>query len=401
MKRIFALLALIVLAGACKTDKLVLLQQWLQKGSNGNIDREAFASAPLTKEEADTAAALICDALLGEVVKANENAWEDLEFKTGDKVMKFAYKIFGEKPEDGRSLYISLHGGGNTTAQVNDQQWQNQQRLYAPKEGLYFVPRAAVNDWNMWFQPHIDTLFDAVIQTAVALHDVNPDKVYVMGYSAGGDGIYRLAPRSADRWAAAAMMAGHPGDVSPLGLRNIGFTLWMGGDDAAYNRNQLAAVFAQRLDSLQQADPGGYVHDVHILPGFPHWMNRLDSVAVPWMAQFRRDPLPTKVAWHQDEMIHTSFYWLAVPDGEARKDAEVIVEREGNTFTIVKNDYKTLYIGLNDAMIDFEQPVTVKQGDQVLLEQKAERTIRDLYRSVAARKDKGLVFSSYLTIPAK
>ncbi|MEM7298333.1 MAG: hypothetical protein AAF391_08720 [Bacteroidota bacterium] len=53
-----------------------------------------------------------------------------------------------------------------------------------------------------------------------------------MGYSAGGDGVYQLAPRMADSLAAAAMMAGHPNDASPLGLRNIGFTLHMGGKDA-------------------------------------------------------------------------------------------------------------------------------------------------------------------------
>ena len=41
----------------------------------------------------------------------------------------------------------------------------------------------------------------------------------VVGYSAGGDGVYQLAPRMADSWAAAAMMAGHPNGVSPLSLR--------------------------------------------------------------------------------------------------------------------------------------------------------------------------------------
>jgi dienelactone hydrolase len=33
---------------------------------------------------------------------------------------------------------------------------------------------------------------------AEAMLDVNPNKVYVMGYSAGGDGVWRLAPRMAD-----------------------------------------------------------------------------------------------------------------------------------------------------------------------------------------------------------
>ena len=52
----------------------------------------------------------------------------------------------------------------------------------------------------------------------IMLYEVDPNKVYLMGYSAGGDGVYQLAPRMADRFAAAAMMAGHPNETSPLGL---------------------------------------------------------------------------------------------------------------------------------------------------------------------------------------
>jgi poly(3-hydroxybutyrate) depolymerase len=50
-----------------------------------------------------------------------------------------------------------------------------------------------------------------------------------MGYSAGGDGVFQIAPRMADHWAAAAMMAGHPGDAAALNLRNLPFTIFMGG----------------------------------------------------------------------------------------------------------------------------------------------------------------------------
>jgi hypothetical protein len=52
------------------------------------------------------------------------------------------------------------------------------------------------------------------------------------------------------------MMAGHPNETSPIGLRNIGFTLHMGALDSAYNRNKIAAQWAVLLDSLQKADSG-------------------------------------------------------------------------------------------------------------------------------------------------
>jgi pimeloyl-ACP methyl ester carboxylesterase len=228
--------------------------------------------------------------------------------------------------------------------------------------------------------------------------DVNPDKVYLMGYSAGGDGAYRMAPRLADRWAAASMMAGHPGGVSPLNLRNTGFSLWMGERDSAYNRNAEAVQFGQLMDSLHKTDPKGYIHETHIVPERGHWMNRADTAAVPWMAKFRRNALPQKIVWRQDDTPHESFYWLSVPLNEIREGKQLVVERDGNTFTIIKNDYKTLTIGLNDSMIDFDKPVKVFVNGKIVFNKKVKRKIDDIYNSIEKRSDPSLIFSAFITI---
>ena len=122
--------------------------------------------------------------------------------------MKLWWTVYGEKPADGRSLWISLHGGGGTTPEVNDQQWRNQMYLYRPKEGVYVAPRSPLEAWDMWCQQPIDSMYRVLIRAMIAHLDVNPDKVYILGYSAGGDGVWRMAPRMADHWAAASMMAG-------------------------------------------------------------------------------------------------------------------------------------------------------------------------------------------------
>jgi len=165
--------------------------------------------------------------------------WDSMKLVLNDKELKFKYRKFGEKPPQGWSLYISMHGGGNTAPEVNDQQWRNQINLYRPKEGIYLAPRAPTNTWNLWHEPHIDVLFEKLIEMTDAFEGINTNRVYLTGYSAGGDGTYQLAPRMADQLAAAAMMAGHPNDASPLGLRNLPFAIHMGGDDGAYNRNKI------------------------------------------------------------------------------------------------------------------------------------------------------------------
>lgn len=274
--------------------------------------------------------------------------------------MKFSYKIFGEKPEGGRSMYISMHGGGNTAHSVNDSQWENQKRLYQPEEGVYVCPRAPWDDWDMWFKAPIDSMIEELIQTMVSELDVNPDRVYLMGYSAGGDGVWRLAPRLADHFAAAAMMAGHPGDVHLENVRNMPFTIWVGGQDAAYNRNREVAARGLELDSLQSDDPDGYIHDTHVLEGKPHWMDLEDAAAVKWMSQFERNPYPDKIVWRQEEVTKTRFYWLGVPENEAGRGKTIVICRKGNTFIIERCDYSQFYIYYNDRMIDPSKPVKVK-----------------------------------------
>ncbi|MDR1593263.1 MAG: alpha/beta hydrolase [Prevotellaceae bacterium] len=397
MKNLITLLCMMFCVETVMAQRVIeQLKTWLAQPRSENIAGQKFARKSLSQVEASEAAKLLFSHKQQLIREKYGKQWEEKRLTEGKYVMKFDYRVFGEKPADGRSLYISMHGGGHTSDAVNDRQWSNQIRLYEPDEGVYLAPRAAVNDWNLWFQPHVDTLFDRIIQLAVAYMDVNPDKVYLLGYSAGGDGAYRMAPRLADRWAAASMMAGHPGGVSPLNLRNTGFSLWMGERDSAYNRNAEAVRFGQLMDSLNKADPKGYIHETHIVPERGHWMNRADTAAVPWMAKFRRNAIPQKIVWRQDDTPHESFYWLSVTLSEIQQDKQLIVEHAGNTFTILKNDYKTVKIGLNDSMIDFDKPVKVIVNGKVVFNKKVVRTIEDICNSIEKRSDPSLIFSAFI-----
>ena len=324
--------------------------------------------------------------------------WQEKTIKHDSLYMRFEYKITGEKPADGRSLYISLHGGGNAPAPVNDQQWQNQQGLYKPAEGVYVAPRAPTNTWNLWHEDHIDIMMDKLILDAVINEGVNPDKVYLMGYSAGGDGVFQLAPRLADRLAAAAMMAGHPGDAQIVSLRNLPFTLFVGGQDAAYNRNGLVKEWGHMLDSLQHLDTAGYKHDLHIYPEHSHWMFRKDTIALPWMAKFKRNPLPAKIVWKQDDRTHTGFYWLEVPAAAAVKNKETIATVKKNTISITQNDNDTLILCLNDKLVNLDKNIQVYYLGKQIFKGKVSRSKKVIDESILNRKDEGYIFSAKLTI---
>jgi hypothetical protein len=97
---------------------------------------------PLTSDEARTAAEMLWESRKNVLRKERQAEMDAREIVIGDLRMPFWYRSFGEASADGRSLYISMHGGGGAPAAVNDQQYENQKRLYKPEEGIYLVPRA-------------------------------------------------------------------------------------------------------------------------------------------------------------------------------------------------------------------------------------------------------------------
>ena len=305
----------------------------------------------------------------------------------GGKTLRYAQKVFGRAPKEGRSLWISLHGGGSAPASVNDQQWQNQFQLYQPKEGYYVVPRAPTDSWNMWFQPHITPLFDRLIENFVVKNRVNPNRIFVMGYSAGGDGVYQIGPRMADRWAAASMMAGHPNDAQPDNLRNIGFGLFMGGNDSSYNRNGMAEKWKGLLSKLKKGDPGGYDHRVRIYPGLGHWMQLKDAEALPWMAKFTRNPWPGKVIWRQDGVIQTRFYWLGVAKSDYSKGRRIEATVQGQMISLTAKQTSRVTIRLSDELVDLDRDLVVKLNGKQKFSGKTDRLKSQMSESLMERAD--------------
>lgn len=305
---------------------------------------------------------------------------------------------FGPKSKDGtRPLWISMHGGGGAPAKVNDQQWDNQKRLYQPSEGFYVAPRAPSNEWNLWHQAPVDRLFERLIEDLVMCERVDPDRVYLMGYSAGGDGVYQLAPRMADRFAAASMMAGHPNDARPEGLRNLPFAIHVGGEDGAFDRNKVAAQWGVMLDALAQSDPGAYVHQVEVHAGKGHWMDREDASAVPWMAKYTRNARPMKVVWVQDDVTHPRFYWLAVD--EPKQGQRIVVTRQGQEITIVEAPPSVaVRILLDDTMLDLDQDVRVTQDGKELFAGRVPRSKAVIERTLQDRFDPKAAFTAEVKI---
>ena len=355
-------------------------------GENRNIP----VQSRLSKSEAIIHAKKSFNNFKSELMKERQKEMDLRQITVDGIKMKFDFQYFGKKPKEGWSLYFSLHGGGQTEPAVNEKQWVRHQDLYKVKEGIVFIPRSPTDTWNMWHQDHIDPLFNRIIQNMIMLYEVDPNKVYLMGYSAGGDGVYQLAPRMADRFAAAAMMAGHPNETSPLGLRNLPFTIHMGENDTPYNRNKVAAEWKGKLKDLRNNDPEGYPHLVTIHQDKGHWMELLDTVAITWMSTYRRDPFPKKVVWKQDDVTHNRFYWLR--DENPTERSLIVASIEGQTIEIENTSVSDFTIMLNDSLIDMDKSVIVKYDGKEVFNATVPRTSTTILKSIREYGDPESVY---------
>lgn len=382
---------------------LPALTGWLNKHDLNDenlkaLTEQSFSVTPINRADASHGMEAIWQSRSEFLKKSHQPEFDSREIVLGELRMPFWYKVFGEAPAEGRSLYISMHGGGGTTAAANDQQYENQKRLYQPREGVYLVPRAPTNTWNLWHQSHIDQFFDRLIVDMVLFENVNPDRVYIMGYSAGGDGVYQLAPRLADRLAAAAMMAGHPNESRPEGLRNIGFTIHMGAKDSAYNRNAKAEEWSKLLGALHANDPEGYIHEVVLHADRGHWMNREDAVVVPWMAQFTRNSWPHKLAWIQDDVNHSRFYWLRVPLASVSTGDRIMASVKGNEIHFEHSDAANVSVLLSDRLLNLDEAISIKLPSGATSRQTVHRSIRHMAESVAERFDRPGIYSARIEV---
>ena len=385
------------------------LKAWLElaAASRPTLAAQAFAKVALTKADAAQAQQLLVTDYTAQLkatraaeVGATESSAKTI--KIGAVSMKYYRATRGKKPTSGWNLFISMHGGGNADAATNDSQWENQLALvdgYEPKDAVWIAPRAPTDEWNMWFREHLDGLFERLIADLVAFDGVDPNHVYLNGYSAGGDGAYQMGPRMADAWAGVGMSAGHPNDASPLSLRNTAFAIHVGGNDTAYDRNLKGAEWGAKLDALAAGDAGGYLHQWQVHSGKPHWMELADAVSIPFMQAHARNPIPSKVVWRQSGTLRERFYWLAVDPTDVAAGSEITAIYSGQSIELsAVTKVKRITLRLSDAMLDQDRAVSVKLAGAELFSGVVSRTIAVLYSTLASRGDPSLMFSGELSV---
>jgi pimeloyl-ACP methyl ester carboxylesterase len=373
------------------------VEMWLAKPA---AERGATPEVNFSRDAAKRIIALAWD----DVEKTRTpSATEELSAKKialGEHSLKWLERTFGEAPDGKHSLWITMHGGGQGTEEENDLNWKGYYGRYEfPPGSINVAPRAPANTWDMWHVEWVDGLFDRLIADYVLQRGVDPSRVYLIGYSAGGDGVYELASRLPDRFAAAGMCAGHPNQVTPEALRNLPFFLYMGGADDAYHRNTVVREFSAAMDALQAKDAEGYWHRLTVYPGLPHNMQGREAEMIPRMTPLRRVLWPSRVVWKQNnEVTHTRFYWLARDAADVKPNEIFAAHVDGQTITIETPASGRLTLRLSDELLDLDKSVRVIAGGKTIFDGNVKRSFSAVYESLREREDPQSVCTALLPV---
>lgn len=137
----------------------------------------------------------------------------------------------------------------------------------AVENGIYVACRGITDTWDLHFQNESYPLYERLIEEMIVNYGADPNRVYLLGFSAGGDGVYQISPRLADRFAAVSMSSGHPNGVSLLNLANCPIILQAGIRDyysEEAKRSVQAAAFDGTLNGFGEKYGFGYEHEVFI-----------------------------------------------------------------------------------------------------------------------------------------
>ncbi len=284
--------------------------------------------------------------------------------KTSSRTSPYLWRHVGEKPKDGWSLVIAMHGGGGTTKEVNDSQWRGMfERYYKnhPEAGgyVYLALRAPNDAWNGFYDDAICPLVERLIRQFAVFGDVNPDKVYILGASHGGYGAFVIGPKIPDRFAGvhASASAPTPGETLGENLRNTRFTFMVGEKDTAYGRADRCQEYSKQVEAWKLQNGGGYPGGFEWKPGVGHSVPDRDKVAEMIQAG-PRDHSPKRLVWVQsDDVIH-HFYWIEAPKPADKARVEGSIE--GNTVKLKAQGQDQLALWLDSSLLDLGKPVTVE-----------------------------------------
>lgn len=357
---------------------------------------------------------------------ATWTAWLKKEMKTGPKLAtKGTNYFYDEKAKRGKyivsggsntkGLVFGLHGGGEGSADCTGAA----SSFRGAVEGIGMVgiyPEAIEATEAAWGDDVTVKFLMDLLVAAKRTFNVDWDRVYVVGHSMGGYGAWTWGGRFSDRLAAVASFAGAPTPIwgegkSVIGIqpgvlsnfRNVPLWVYHSTDDP---RVPIPPVqFAIReIKELKAAHPEGFDFVYEEVEKRGHdFPAKGPGPGLKWIATKTRSTRPKNILWEPFYERPDQSYWLAA---DRPKRGELIEARWDGTskFEVTGTGAKDdtgIAVLLNESMVDFSKPVSLKIHGKVAFEGLPTHSLLTLLDSYRARQDLNLLFTARIPSGAR
>jgi len=314
----------------------------------------------------------------------------------------YTVKTVGTRPTNGWAMFIAMHGGGGAPKEVNDRQWKHMQIYYRdhPEAGgyLYVALRAPNDTWNGFYDTYVYPLIDNLTRQFRLFGDIDPNKIFIMGYSHGGYGAFAIGPKMPDHFAAIHASAAAPTDGETTGktLRNTIFTCMVGEKDTMYGRYERDKKFADAIEKLRGDRTDIYPVRVDIIAGNGH-TGLPDRDIIKEMYPAVRNPAPRELTWQMTDKVIKDFFWLQTETPGKNRGIEARCEDNCVTVTTSTNVTSGSVL-LDGRLIDFSKPVTLTVNGSSSV-RKLQPSLRVLCETLLRRGDPELAFTAQMELP--
>jgi transglutaminase-like putative cysteine protease len=319
-------------------------------------------------------------------------------------VSPYVVRKVGKRPENGWPLVIAMHGGGNAPKALNDSQWKQMQIYYKDQDSVtgyqYLALRAPNDTWNGFYDTYVPPLVMNLVRQFVLFGDVDPEKVYLIGYSHGGYGAFFIGPKIPDHFAAVHASASAPtdGTISPLCLRSTRFTFMVGEKDTAYGRRERCEKFAAEVQKLKDANRGDFPVEFELKDGFGHG-GLPDRDKIKELYPFTRNAVPRRLTWEPTDTVITDFFWLSVAAPEKGQSIDATV-RDNNTAEVTTRGVKQFDLCLDARLVAFDKPLRLTL-DGKMQSLTVKPSFLTLCQSIVRRGDPGLAYTCRMHLDAE
>jgi pimeloyl-ACP methyl ester carboxylesterase len=345
------------------------------------------------------------------------------EFQTPFGRATWIEKLPKSKPKS-KGLIVGLHGGGEGAGDAKDATG------YAIPDCVGIYPQGIRLVHDTWNTVHGERFVLTLIERAKLHHDVDPDRVYVAGFSMGGTGSWFFAGRHPDLFAAAAPGPGvfmanpksqvrNKEDVLAIqhgflpNVRTLPVSFFIGLEDK--NTMPGTYLFAwDRILELREKDKGGYTAiDFRTFEGMAHQNPEGEPQrTLDWLAKQRRDPWPQKVVLEyasapfpqaepqdpQKRFVKRQHYWLRCMSPLDRM--HITAERNGNAIELALDGPmpKEVEILLRSELAKPGEPVAVRVANGPSFKETPDQDLGLVFDTFDAYLDRRLTFDRAIRI---